>query len=311
MIRSFRDDDADGVARLLRSALETPWVITESDVLHWHDVPPRAQRAAWVAVEDGEIAGWGDAQARWEVSEEGVCELWAAVRPEQRRRGVGSELFELAWEHLVGIGARVVESWAEEDDGKRFLRRRGFEEVRQERISAVDPREVDLSRLPELEATKRAENFRVVPLAETLDRAQELFAVYMAGEADSPGTFAEDNIAFEEWERETLGMPSLDPEGSFVVLHGDRPVAIAWLEVDRDGKRANNEMTATVRDFRRRGLARLAKLASIRWAAEQGITSLLTGNDRENPGMLALNNSLGYRTYVMRGMFMRKVSGED
>ena len=311
MIRPFRDDDATGVTGLLRSALETPWVVTESDVLHWHDVPTRAQRAAWVAVEDGEITGWGDAQARWEVSEEGVCELWAAVKREQRRRGIGSQLFEVAWKHLVGIGARIVESWAEEDDGKRFLRNRGFEEVRQERISAVDPREVDLSGLPEFEAAKQAENFRVASLAETLDRAGELFAVYMAGEADIPGTFAEDNITFDEWERETLGMPSLDPDGSFVVLHGDRPVAIAWLEVDREGKRANNEMTATLPGFRRRGLARLAKLASIRWAAENGIASILTGNDRENPAMLALNDSIGYRTHVMRGMFMRRVTGED
>jgi GNAT superfamily N-acetyltransferase len=70
-------------------------------------------------------------------------------------------------------------------------------------------------------------------------------------------------------------------------------------------------MTATHPDFRRRGLARLAKLASIRWAAELGITSILTSNDRENPAMLALNDSLGYRTHVMRGMFMRKVAGED
>lgn len=311
MIRPFRDEDAAGVTRLLRGALATPWVVTERDVLHWQDVPERARRAAWVTLEEGEIVGFADGQARWEVSEKGVCELWVAVRREQRRRGVGSRLFELAWSHLVGIGARVVESWAEEDDGKRFLRNRGFEEVRQERISAVDPRHVDLSRLPELEAAKQAENFRVAPLAETLDRAGELFAVYMAGEADIPGTFAEDNIAFDEWERETLGMPSLDPDGSFVVLHGDRPVAIAWLEVDREGKRANNEMTATLPGFRRRGLARLAKLASIRWAVENGITSILTGNDRENPGMLTLNDSLGYRPHVMRGMFMRRVNGED
>jgi N-acetylglutamate synthase-like GNAT family acetyltransferase len=160
--------------------------MTQIDVLHWQDVPRRAQRAAWVAVEDGEIAGWGDAQARWEVSEQGVCELWAAVTPKRRGRRVGSQLFELAWTHLVGIGARVVESWAEEEEGKRFLRNRGFDEVRQERISAVDPREVDLSRFAELEAAKRAENFRVVPLAETLDRARELFAVYMAGKRTCP-----------------------------------------------------------------------------------------------------------------------------
>jgi GNAT superfamily N-acetyltransferase len=311
VIRPFRGEDAAGVARLLRGALETPWVVTEHDVLHWQDVPPRARRAAWVAVEDDEIVGVADAQARWEVSEEGVCELWAAVARARRGRGVGSRLFEAAWKHLREIGGRVAESWAEGEDGKSFLRSRGFEEVRQERISAVDPRGVDLSRLSELEAAKRTEGFRVVPLAEALDRPRELFTLYMAGEADIPGTFAEDNIAFEEWERETLGMPSLDPDGSSVVLHGDRPVAIAWLEVDREGKRANNEMTATHPDFRRRGLARLAKLASIRWAAEQGITSILTSNDRENPAMLALNDALGYRTHVMRGMFMRKVTGED
>jgi GNAT superfamily N-acetyltransferase len=311
MIRTFRDDDAAGVARLLRGALETPWVVTERDVLHWQDVPPRARRAAWVAVEDDEIVGLADAQARWEVSEEGVCELWAAVARGLRGRGVGSQLFDAAWKHLLEIGVRVAESWAEGEDGKRFLRSRGFDEVRQERISAVNPRGVDLSRLSELEAAKRTEGFRVVPLVEALDRPRELFAVYMAGEADIPGTYAEDNIAFEEWERETLGMPSLDPDGSSVVLYGDRPVAIAWLEVYLEGKRANNEMTATHPDFRRCGLARLAKLASIRWAAEHGITSILTSNDRENPAMLALNDSLGYRTHVMRGMFMRKVTGED
>jgi GNAT superfamily N-acetyltransferase len=183
--------------------------------------------------------------------------------------------------------------------------------VRQERISWLDPREVDLSSVSELEASKLAEGFRVVALGETLDRSRELFAVYMAGEADMPGTFVEDNLAFEEWERETLGIPSLDRDGSSVVLHGDRPVAIAWLEVDRDHRQATNEMTATLPEFRRRGLARLAKLASLQWAAEQGITSILTSNDRENPAMLALNDSLGYRTRLMRGRFTRRVTGTD
>jgi GNAT superfamily N-acetyltransferase len=88
-------------------------------------------------------------------------------------------------------------------------------------------------------------------------------------------------------------------------------VAIALLEVDRENKRATNEMTATLPQFRRRGLARLAKLASLRWAAEFGVTSVLTSNDRDNPAMLALNDELGYRPLVVRGLFVRGPVGAD
>jgi GNAT superfamily N-acetyltransferase len=264
-----------------------------------------------VATEEGEIVGFADGQTRWEVSEEGVCEFWAAVARSRRRRGIGSELFEAAWAHLLGIDARVVQTWADEDDGKRFLLARDFTEVRQERISSVDPRTIDLSNLADLEAAKRAEEFRAVPLGQALDRPRDLFDLYMLGEADIPGVFTEDNITFEEWEQETLAAPSLDRQGSFVVLRGKRPVAMAWLEVDRQAKRATNEMTATAPEYRRRGLARLAKLASMRWAADLGITSVLTSNDRENPAMLALNESLGYRPLVVRGIFVREVAPGD
>ena len=311
MIRPFRDEDATGAARFLRTALATPWVVTERDVLHWQEVPERARRAVWVAVEEGEIVGWADGQARWEVSEEGVCELWAAVARDRRRRGIGSELFETVWAHVVGIGARVVQTWAEEDDGKRFLHEHGFAEVRQERISSVDPRTIDLSQLSSLETAKREEGFRAVPLGQALDRPHDLYELYMLGEADMPGVFAEDNIAFQEWEQETLAAPSLDHEGSFVVLYGERPVAMAWLEVDREARQATNEMTATAPEFRRRGLARLAKLASLRWAAELGITSVLTGNNRENPAMLGLNDSLGYQPRSIRGVFVREIAQAD
>ena len=36
------------------------------------------------------------------------------------------------------------------------------------------------------------------------------------------------------------------------------------------------------------------KLASVRWAAENGITQLVTTNDETNGPMLAVNRRLGY-----------------
>ena len=53
-------------------------------------------------------------------------------------------------------------------------------------------------------------------------------------------------------------------------------------------------MTGTAREFRQRGLARLAKLATIRWARDNGITALVTENDSANRGMLTINAELGY-----------------
>jgi GNAT superfamily N-acetyltransferase len=107
-------------------------------------------------------------------------------------------------------------------------------------------------------------------------------------------------IAFEDWLPETLGNPELDLDLSAVILVGDRPAAFAWLTADREGARAANEMTGTAPEFRRRGLARLAKEATIRWAAEAGVRTIVTSNDTTNADMLALNEHLGYRPTIAR-----------
>jgi GNAT superfamily N-acetyltransferase len=69
----------------------------------------------------------------------------------------------------------------------------------------------------------------------------------------------------------------------------------ATLVVDHSAGRAENDWTATLPDLRGRGLARLGKLATIRWARNAGIREIVTANDDGNVPMLALNELLGYR----------------
>jgi GNAT superfamily N-acetyltransferase len=83
------------------------------------------------------------------------------------------------------------------------------------------------------------------------------------------------------------------------------PVALAFVEIDESANVAANEMTGTLPEFRRRGLARLAKLATVRWAAAQGIAAMQTGNSHENPRILALNASLGYRPVATETHYLR------
>ena len=157
-------------------------------------------------------------------------------------------------------------------------------------------------------ARKAAEGFTLAPLAELRDRPHDVHAVYAAATADIPADDPEDDVPFEDWEKQDLDDPELAWDGSFVVLHEGQPVALAFLLVNPDAKTGSNEMTGTLPAFRGRGLARLAKLASIRWAAEQGYRTIYTGNDAENAPMLSLNRSLGYEVHWKRLFYAKDVA---
>jgi GNAT superfamily N-acetyltransferase len=257
-----------------------------------------------VAVDGDRIVAWSRVRLQWFTRAEGAAEVWAFVSPEHRRRGLGGALFAAGLEHVTAAGARSVESWSEGEPGERFLRDRGFRPVRVERVLRLDLADADLSGLGDLRAGKEAEGLELVPLAAVADRADALYGLDAAASADVPATHAIDDFRAEDWVEETFAHPQLTREGSFVLLAGDEPVAYAFLHVDPDHRLAANEMTGTRADLRRRGLARLAKLATIAWARENGYEAILTATDGTNAGMLGLNESLGYRQVATGTLFL-------
>jgi GNAT superfamily N-acetyltransferase len=288
MIREFEERDAEGVAALLR---DLPWFTTPEGILHgFRSRPERAHARMWVAEEEGEVVGCARTKFRWATERDDVAEVWGIVRPDRRGAGIGSGLYELAARHAVEHGARELESGGYEEDGQRFLSRRGYEPTRQARFSALDPRTVDTS------ALALPEGFRLVTLADLRGRERDVYELDMEGTIDVPADDPVTNLGFDEWLEWVLRDPLVSHDGSFVVLDGDRPVSFTRIKVV--GRHAENDMTGTARDYRRRGLARAAKLATIRWCAEQGIERLATGNDSTNVGMLAINDALGYRPWI-------------
>lgn len=131
-----------------------------------------------------------------------------------------------------------------------------------------------------------------------IERRRDLHAVYAEAEKDLPGNIDRDWLDFEEWAAETLESPLLDADLSRVVLDGDAVVSFALISADRDGRRAEHEMTGTLRAHRGRGLASLAKVAALRACRDAGISRLTTSNDTTNAPMLAINDRLGYRPTV-------------
>ena len=54
------------------------------------------------------------------------------------------------------------------------------------------------------------------------------------------------------------------------------------------------------------GLATLAKLAQLRWAAANGIDQVVTDNDERNAPMLAINRRLGYEPFTERLGYLKE-----
>jgi GNAT superfamily N-acetyltransferase len=307
VIRGFETRDAETVSAILHEE-ELPHPVTPAGVLHWRDAQPeRARARMWTAEGDGRIVGWAEARIRWSTSVADVGDLWAYVVPSARGRGLGAALLAAAQDYLLEIGARTLESWTYTDAGRNLLERRGFRATGVERISVLELAEAETDALEPLAERLRADGFRLVPLGEVFDRVEELHRLYAEASADVPEYFKEDDIRLVDWRRETLEHPQLSAEGSFLVLAPDGvPAALAFLELDPPARLAANELTGTLVAYRRRGLARLVKLASIRWAKEHGYERILTGNAEENAAMLGLNVSLGYRPAARETHYIRE-----
>ena len=96
-------------------------------------------------------------------------------------------------------------------------------------------------------------------------------------------------------------------DGSFAAIDDGRVVAFTMLAANLERGRAFTEYTATLRDYRSRGLARAreARVAS-RGRPSNGIRAAWTTNDETNAPMLAVNRRLGYVPRLRRVEYLRE-----
>lgn len=304
-VRELRDDDVPGVVRLLRDSYPHDLVAEEGFRHAVAAVPARARQRLWVAVDAGTVVAFAGARLHTldAGGENGLCRV--TVDERNRGRGLGSELFSAALEQLRRNGARTVIVDSGNPDGRRFLERRGFRLTHTLRYSRIDPRLVDFAELDRLRARKEEHGFTVIPFAEC--RPEDVHAVDAEATLDIPFEAPMTEVRFDEWLEQAWRHPLLSLEGSFAAAHDGRLVAITMARVDLAARRATNDMTGTLRTFRRRGLARLVKLCQLEWSAANGIASVITDNDTTNAPMLAVNERLGYRPFHEVGSYVRQL----
>jgi GNAT superfamily N-acetyltransferase len=230
------------------------------------------------------------------LSELVACDI--AVVPDHRRRGVGSAMLaELsARARAAGRAELQGEVKASDAESRAFLERRGFVRVGGEEAVVLELDAIDEA------AFGPPPGLRIASRIEEPDRLEEMYAIGVQADEDIPGSTGVQT--FEEWRANEIDKPSRRPELCFLALAGDEVVGYAALQVF--GDQVHHGLTATRRDWRRRGVATALKQAEIAAAKRAGFRRLVTESEERNEPMRRLNLKLGFvpapelSTVVMR-----------
>ncbi len=287
MIREATLDDAAGASALFR-VVNPEFVSTEASFRHFMTADPlESRRRWWCAVRDGAVIGWASMGLVVGTSEEGVAWLAITVHPEHRRRGIGSELAARATEHARTLSVRKVAAWSRSDGTTvGFARSHGYEQTGTEDILTVDPRTIARPEIPAVVELRPFRDFE--------DDPTPIYDVDRVAAVDEPGEITYDDVQYDHWRAFFWSHPLLDRDASMLAAVDGTPAAVTFILIDREHGRATNNGTCTLPDYRGRGLAMLAKRASLTRAAELGVTAVYTGNDATNAPMQAINRKLGY-----------------
>jgi GNAT superfamily N-acetyltransferase len=275
------EQDAAALTALAREVDPTS-VLNEASWLHRaRTLPPRARARSWVVDLDGVAVA--RVVTMLHIFGGTTAHILLAVREDVRRQGIGSALYDLGLEYARSLApSGLATDFFESPAGVAFARAHGFREARAEQISVVDPRAVSEAPRAEVRSLVHAD-------------LRDAHRIDEAATRDMPALEPVESIPYDEWEQHVLEHPLFTREGSFVAYADGEAAAVSLLIADPESGRAAHMFTGTLPGWRGRGLGTSVKLASIHWAAANGITQIATSNDETNAPMLAINRRLGYR----------------
>ncbi|WP_307806511.1 GNAT family N-acetyltransferase [Streptomyces sp. FH025] len=287
-IRDFRPDDAEAVAAAHRAGREH--LVLTAEALLWLNARqnPDEHFRTIVAEWDGRVVGAVRCGVVLGTTTEGVGYANGSVLPEFRRRGAATALLAAAERHLAGHGVAELHTWLDDVPGTlAFAAARGYELGRSAQFAG---RDLTLPLPPE---PVRPAGVELRPGADWAADPSPLFLVDADAAMDEPGEVPLDALEYEEWRRSVWERPDLDHELTVVAVVDGEPVAFSLAQTD-GADRYWSAFTACRREFRGRGLTKLAKLESLRRAVAAGYRHAYTSNDTTNAPMLAINEWLGY-----------------
>lgn len=304
IIRTVTDEaDLERLIAILNAT--NPESPTSLDEVRWSDATYPGT-ARFLAELDGRAVGAATVGRIYVFAPDHPA-LWAiiGVVPESRRTGIGEALLLEVSAVGVSRGKRELYVRCAEDrpEGIEFLANRGFREVERSKTVRLQLADRPVPRVappPGIELTT---------LAARPDLVEGVHAVAIETFPDVPGGEEPMDVGdLAEFRARDVDRPSVPKDAFYVAVDtvSGRAVGYACLLMQPGSTTvAYHDMTAVLRAYRGRGIARELKNATIAWSIENGLTALETGNDEANAPMRAVNARLGYEPLpdevLMRG----------
>ncbi|MET9689273.1 GNAT family N-acetyltransferase [Streptomyces sp. NPDC006514] len=306
-IRDLRPGDPTdaGSAACVRRAV-LPFMITTAESVAFElssAHPAKHHRTLVAETPDGRVIGTAQVGIAHDSPEPGRSYVNAYVDPAHRGLGAGALLLRTAEEHLAARGAVDVYAWVLDEPAPRtFAERRGYLPSRSAHFLRLDLAEATLPELPrDLPA-----GVELRPGSAFAADPRPLFEADAETTSDEPSDVAAEFDDYEDWLAHTWNSPTLDKELTTVALVDGVVASFAAAQTD-GATRYASAMTGTLRAFRGRGLAKLAKTASLHRARAAGYTEAFTGNDAGNGPMLAINEWFGYEICATETRYTKKL----
>ena len=309
-VRRIREEVDDLAALVEVIGAVTPDDPTSLEEIAWTDriYPGTARFVA--ETDDGRAVGAATV-GRIFVYPETHPAFWGSlvVRPDARRRGIGSALLAAISDVAATAGTTGLElrAFGDRPEGIAFLEHHGYHELERARMVRLDlaGREPPAIDLPA--------ELRLTSLAERPDLVVEVHQVATEAFDDIPGgdtPMAAGDLA--EFRARDVERPGIDHRAFFLAIDPTTGHVVGYASlmfVPGSTTVAWHDMTAVRRAWRGRGVATALKRATIGWAIEHGLVALDTGNDEDNAAMRAVNARLGYvplpDELTMRGPLVR------
>ncbi|MFJ2780058.1 GNAT family N-acetyltransferase [Kitasatospora sp. NPDC087315] len=302
-IRDFRPADA-GAAAAAHTAGREHLLLTP-EVFVWLNTRQAGGEhfRTFVAELDGEVVGSIRCGVVTGTTTKGVGYANGSVLPAYRGRGAFTALLAAAERHLVEHGVVELHSWVDDrPESLAFAAHRGFTEGRPAHFAGRD------LTLPLPAATALPPGVGLRPATDWVDDPYPVFLIEADAIRDEPGEVEMDAADYEDWLRGAWARPDLDRELTVVAVVNGEPAAFTAVQTD-GAHRYWSAFTACRREFRGRGLSKLAKAESLRRARAAGYRWAYTSNDATNAPMLAINAWLGYERCASERKFTKRLDG--
>jgi GNAT superfamily N-acetyltransferase len=290
LIRETTIDDVPRLA-LIRYASQPWFVASVANQENWFRIAPPEARSLRICAEiDGQIVGFGQGGFNLSTTEAAAADTAVIVDPQFRKQGIGTAVYTRIEQHLRTIGARRVRAFTEDDPASlQWVANMGYAQGARDRYSKLDTRH--LPSMPEMPS-----GVKLVSLAEA--GPEVVYALDEAASIDEPGDMTYDGTPYDLWTARYWHSPDQQLHVGTVAMVDGVAASATFLEANLSTGRGISTGACTLREYRGRGLAKLAKSATLRKAAEAGIHVAITCNDYENAPMIAINDWLGYEVFA-------------